>query len=280
VPANDLNDQADDGDKSRDYVGIRWGISVTGFQRGSEVHRAAVDAYNRFLAVGTAQTQRLQNLLFALPENGLEPCIRILSGVQSLDAETMSAAAQACGGAPVSTDPTVVTALQEAIQRARIQADSRYFGIDVRADFGDLTLAAVDTARGVSFAGAAAWGRRFGFAENATTGVRAFLGSRFWELEGSDEGNLAIEGGLGFEAIRYYDLQRLTLLAQFDFRRQIDSAVEGGNETRIDLRGSINVPVTATTSVALNFSRPIIGEGPGPVLSIKANWRLLWSEAF
>jgi hypothetical protein len=286
VPASDFEDGdadgggEDDSGEGVDYVGIRWGLNMTGLQRGSQLHRAVVSAYDAFLATGTTQTQQIQSLLARLSPDNLEPCIRALVETNSLNQDATGKITQTCGGAPIAADPAVITALQGAIRAARIQADSKYFGLDLRADFGDLSLAGVDTVSGTALFAGLGWGRRFSRGEDATAGVRAHLGARYWDADGEDDSNVAVEGGLAFEAIRFYNYQRLTMVGGLDFQHRTDGALPDDEETSINLRGTLNVPVTPTTSVTINLAAPLKGERRGPVLSIKANWRLLWSRSF
>lgn len=284
VPVSDMDDgEGDDargGGEAVDYVGIRWGLNITGLRRGSVLHRAVVAAYNRFLGAGTPQILRIQNLLSTLPSENLEPCIRILAETQSLDEAAVGRITQTCGGAPIAADPTVIAGLREAIQAARIQADSRYLGLDLRADFGDLSLAGVDTVTGTALFAGIGWGQRFMRQTDATGGVRTHLGVRYWDVDGTEDNNVAVEGGLGFESIRYYSYQRLALAAGVDFQHRTGAAASDEETTSIGLTGTLNVPVTPTSSVTLNFVAPVRGERRGPALSIKANWRLLWSQSF
>lgn len=284
VPVSDMDD-GEGGDaggdgQAVDYVGVRWGLNVTGLRRGSILHRAVVAAYNRFLGAGTPQILRIQGLLSTLPPESLEPCIRLLAETQSLDEDAVGRITRTCGGAPVAEDPTVVAGLREAIQAARIQADSRYLGLDLRADFGDLSLAGVDTVTGTALFAGIGWGQRFMRQADATNGVRTHVGIRYWDVDGREDNHVAVEGGLGFESIRYYSYQRLALAAGVDFQHRTGDAASDEETTSIGLTGTLNVPVTPTSSVTLNFVAPVRGERRGPVLSIKANWRLLWSQAF
>jgi hypothetical protein len=281
VPASNLNgNTVEDVTEGVDYVGVRWGLNMNGFRQGSEMYNRAVAAYNAFLAASGVSTRRVQNLLLALPaDDAVESCIRSLSQVQTLDEDAVSKITQVCGGAPIPIDASSITGLQDAIQQARIQADSRYFGLDLRADFGDLTLAGVDSVSGTSLYGGLGWGRRSVGSGNASTGIRANAGVRYWDLKDSAQSNVAIEGGLAFEAIRFYNYQRLSMVGGLDFRwRTTDSA--SGDDASLELRGSLNVPVLPTASVSLNLAAPLVGERRTPVLSIKANWRLLRSRTF
>ena len=55
-------------------------------------------------------------------------------------------------------DLEVAAQLRQELARIRRAADANYFGADIRMDFGDPTLGAVENARGRSFfAGLAAW---------------------------------------------------------------------------------------------------------------------------
>lgn len=279
VPMSDLEEGGGDGGDAADYVGVRWSLNINGLQRGSELHSAVVAAYNRFLASGTAQTQRVQGLLAALPAEDLASCLRVLVETASLDESSAGRITQTCGGAPIATDPAVITGLQEAIHAARVQADSRYLGLDLRADFGELSLAGVDTVSGTSLFAGVGWGRRFVRRAATTTGVRAHMGLRYWDPDEREENGVAVEGGLGFEAIRFYNFQRLTLSGGLDLRHRTDE-LAADERTNVNLRGSLNVPVTPTASVSLNLAAPVSGDLPGPVLTIKGNWRLLWSRWF
>lgn len=65
VPASDMDGDGADGenDAGMDYVGVRWGVNLTGLRQGSEMHQAVVAAYNAFLATGTSQNAQIQQLL-------------------------------------------------------------------------------------------------------------------------------------------------------------------------------------------------------------------------
>jgi hypothetical protein len=263
------SDEQDSG--STEYIGIRWGINITGLAQGSELHRSVLAAYDTFNARSTPAIAAVRDLLMTASQ--LEPCIRVLTQRQTLAEVDRGTVTQLCGGFPVLDYGTTAEALRDAIHLARIRADSKYFGIDLRLDHGDLRLPAVDTSRGTAlFAGVGA-GRRFLFRNNATTGVRGHLGVRYWDREGDGGVFNAIEGGAAFEVIRYYNLQRLTLMGGIDFRH-----LRNAEDPRtVTFRAALNVPVAATTSVTVNYVAPVAGEQIGPTMSIKANWRLLWS---
>jgi hypothetical protein len=285
VPASDLEGDGESGgeedDEGTDYVGIRWGLNLTGLQQGSALHQAVVAAYQRFLEGQHVQNLQIQSLLTkAASDADLNKCITALNAADLIDKATQAAITKDCGGAPDPDDPAIITGLREALQAARNQADSRYFGLDVRADFGDLSLAGIDTVSGTSFFAGVGWGRRSVRNTDAATGIRAHLGARYWDNEGEEKGNMALEGGVAFEAIRFYNYQRLTLVGGLDGRYQAEGADDGEEEASINFRASLNVPVTSTASVSVNLAAPLHGERRGPILSIKANWRLLRSTSF
>jgi hypothetical protein len=294
VPASNLEgdeENEEDNNEGTDYVGLRWGLNFTGLQQGSELHQAVVNAYNQFLNGQRVQNEQIRALFTAAEsDEDLKECIQAMDAAESLDAEALESITEACGGAPDPDDPNIITGLREAIEAARIQADSRYLGLDLRADFGDLSLAGVDTVPGTSFFGGFGWGRRSVRGTDAATGLRAHGGVRYWDVDDEEEGgeedddqddaNWSVEGGLAFEAIRFYDYQRLTLVAGLDGRWQGGGLADDDEAGSIHLRGSLNVPVTATTSVSVNLAAPLVGERRAPVLSIKGNWRLLRSRSF
>ncbi|HST63478.1 MAG TPA: hypothetical protein VLK84_32505, partial [Longimicrobium sp.] len=251
------------------------------------VHQAAVEAYNRFLSGLHTQNVQIQRLLRAAPsDDALKTCLGALAAAKALDADTRAEITKACGGAPDPDDPAAITGLQEAIQAARIEADSRYFGLDLRADFGDLSLAGVDTVPGTSIFAGLGWGARSVRNTQTSTGLRAHGGARYWDTDDEDEdqdgenANFAVEAGVAFEAIRFYDYQRLTLVGGVDGRLQTTGAADDEEKGSINFRASLNVPVTSTASVSVNLVAPMVGERRGPVLSIKGNWRLLRSRSF
>lgn len=279
VPAAAVDEGSD---AAIDYVGVRARINMTGMDQGSTLYRSVVQAYQRVLDSTGVEVADLIGLFEQAP--ALEACARVLVATRTLDAGTQASIEGACGRSPLPAPDSVYAALGAALRQARIAADSRYFGMDLRGDFGDLSLAGFDTTDGTSLFGGVAAGRRFLFRQNAAAGIRARLGARYVDPHSGAGARFALEGGVGFEFIRYYDFQRISLVAGLDFvlgpEAPPDTAAAAPDLRHLSFSAALNVPVTPTTSVTLSLGTPVGNDGGGPILSIKANWRLLWSEAF
>ena len=86
--------------------------------------------------------------------------------------------------------------LSRALSAVREKADSRYWGLDLRADFGDPTLGQVTDASGKFYFVGAAIGRRIGGGDGLSPlGYRARGGLRVASLDQPDTTHLAFEGG-------------------------------------------------------------------------------------
>lgn len=286
VPISDA-DKDEDGDV--DYIGVRWRINITGLSAGDSLFRAVAASFERILARGTGEAASIHAVLSSVPEDSMKVCIasllRSTSDSQSPDEISAAFAATAgpCGKAPFKLDESqsVYTQFAEDVRKARVVADSRYFGVDLRGDFGDLKRFGVDTLKGRSMALTVGYGRRFPFLNSqASNGLRANLGVRFVEPNGTSKSRFAGTGGLAYEIIRYYEHQRLSLVAGLEFEadNQSDSDSTSGEDV-VAFRATLNLPLAGTTSLSLSFGAPVAGAGrTGPTLTVKANWRLLWTQ--
>jgi len=286
VPTSDA-DRDNDGDV--DYIGFRWRVNINGLAAGEELLSAVSAAFTKVLEQGTEEQAAIKALLDNVDDDEYRACVEAVlrAGRAGLTPEELerglSAAGTACGGTPIdiaaSKEPYV--ALDEAIQAARIAADSRYFGLDLRADFGDLERFAIDTIAGRTLTVGIGLGRRFTALDNETsTGFRFNLGVRFVDPKGTTRAGFSATGGASFEMTRYYDNQRLSLNGGLEFQADVQGDSDGATTNDyLAFRGSLNIPLAGTTSATVTFGTPIAGgTGMGPTLSVKANWRLLFAR--
>jgi hypothetical protein len=126
-----------------------------------------------------------------------------------------------------------------------------------------------------------AFGRRFPFLNSvASNGFRGNLGAKYFDPNGTAKARFGAAGGVAYEAIRYYEHQRLSWTAGLEFEVDTNNDDDDvGSRDAIAFRTSLNVPLAGTTSMTVSFGTPIAGSTHlGPTLTVKANWRLLWTR--
>jgi hypothetical protein len=281
VPSSN-SDADNDGDI--DYVGVRWRFNVRGLSAGSALIRDVQAAFQGILRQSTAEVVAIDSLLTSVSASAFDSCFDSLMRagrtgrtVEELEAG-VAAVRSACGGSPLGAyGISPYRQLDENIRRARVAADSRYFGFDVRADFGALDRFGVDTIPGRSLTAAFGFGRRFPTLSGETSsGIRASLGLRFIDPNGTPASGFAAAGGISYETVRYYDHQRLSATAGLEFQAGAGETATPAGRNYLAFRGSLNVPIAGMTSATVSFATPVAGGGDmRPTLSVKANWRLL-----
>jgi hypothetical protein len=184
-----------------------------------------------------------------------------------------------CDGAvDLEADPEVYAEMRSRIAEAREEADSRYLGLDVRADLGDPTLSGLVPARTRSLTAGLAAGRRIlsGATGGTSAGFRARAGLRYVGLPDSGPTSFAFDGGLGFELNRPLEGQApISASAGLEFRYGGESADETRLQTNYTVfRFALNVPVAGGAGVSVGVSAPIDGH-ISPTLTVNFNWSLL-----
>jgi len=237
LPVNDLDR---DKDGVVDYVGARLRLNFTGAASG----RRILDAGTAFLKTVQAQADQVNEIHRAfLRAADITACAEALADDET-DAGDVT---QACGG-PVDlrADPALYRTMRDEIAAARAEADARYFGLDLRADFGDPTLGAVEHASATAINAGFAWGRRLiGDDPLATTaGIRARAGLRYAHLRDLGNTSFAFDGGLGFEFRRPLDeSSEAVVSAGFEFRYGGAGEVEEELQTNYTVfRAAITIP--------------------------------------
>ncbi len=263
-----------DRDGKVDYFGLRLRLSMTGLASGSALMRTATDSFRTIVETDAALTLQLRDRLEAMRDP--VSCANALLADQA-DAAAME---KGCDGrVDFTTSPERHEHLAAVLMRAREEADSKYFGLDLRLDIGDPTLGAVAGASGTALFGGLAAGRRYNFSKDGLTtgGLKARLGVRFNQLDlDSSATSFSADGGIGFEMQRPYENQRLSVSTGAEFRVGKGGVYQAQAQTNfLLLRASLAVPMFAGNSVTLNFAAPVAGKSVSPVLTVGMNWGLL-----
>ena len=272
-------DADEDGDI--DYFGVRLRINMTGVGAGSRIMREARDEFRRLVSMEDASAVRLETGFLRLEvrsPDALPQCVDTLLSESPEAAEVT----ESCG-----SDLLVVLEGEEyeefrnQLADIRRKADARYFGLDIRLDFGDPTLGAVPNASGTSITGGLAFGREFiaSSAHGASSGLKGRFGIRFTDLEEVDKTSFALDGGLAFEARRPLETGGTVVLSSgFEFRFADEDSMRSELQTDfLIFRASLLVPITGSTGISIAVGAPLIGESVSPTLTISANWGLLLS---
>jgi hypothetical protein len=272
-PMNDV-DGDDDGDL--DYFGARLRVNLTGLSAGDEVWEAASETFESLLQRETNAAINLRRLLESMNQERMRACAEAIGsdqGYQVVEAE--------CGKGLATPSEADYRAFQAALDRARVEADAEYFGLDLRVETGDPTLGAVENASVTSLNAGVSFGRQF-VGEDPdplapSSGFRLRASARYAELTSLDRTSFAFEAGGAFVLKRPIAIdQALTLSGGLELRAG-DS--EEGMEAQfqsdyLSLRASLNVPVTRQTTISIAFGHPIWGDQVSRALSITGDWRL------
>ena len=254
------------------YFGARLRVNVQGLASGSEVWDRAEELVANWISRGGRNVARIQELLASAPD--LMACAVALKN----DAGE-SAVAAGCGRSfSLEVDLEEAEELRGQLVRVRREADSRYFGADIRYDHGDPTLGEIAGASGDFLFAGVSYGRRLGgrLADGAAFGVRSRIGVRHARLDIASTSEFAAEGGFGFDVSRALDDNEITGSAALEFRYGNAAAgLEDLLQTNfVVFRGSFLLPVTAGHSISLNFGAPVSGD-VSPTLSVNFNWGVL-----
>jgi hypothetical protein len=251
-------------------------VNLTGLSAGSELW-AAAEGLRDLTVIETTETEALESALLDLDASRISGCAAQLRN----DAAAAEAVVAACG-ADLRPDLDLPTyeEFRASLAPLREQADSRYFGLDLRMDFGDPTLGAVPDADAVSINGGIAFGRQFVGVEPMapSLGLRARAGVRYTDLRDLGETSFAADGGLGFVLRRPVDFDKaIGLSGGFEFRfGDVDETLEAALQSDyVMLRAALSVPVTDQVAITLSFAEPLVGDGISQTLSVTGDWRLL-----
>ena len=272
VPLKKEHEESAEGDGGPDYVGARLRLNWLGAGAGEKLWQSADSLLTDWFAKSETQVQLILVLLREAPD--LKACASALAS--NAEAPVINAG---CGRPlQLGVDDNAAARLGLELERIRRSLDSRYFGADIRVDWGDPTLGAVENASGTFLFAGLAYGRRFTGADEGDPelGLRMRLGARHATLEHNDSTSFAVEGGLGLELARVLDQQEVTAAAGLEFRY---GDGDGGSDKQFQtdylvLRSSLVIPVTPSNSLSIAVGVPVAG-AISSYLSVNFNWGLM-----
>ncbi len=287
--SNDNEEEAGKDDRAIDYFGARLRVNITGLSKGDAVYK---DAVEKFQAILNQRADIHGSIVKALTEAAdMAQCTDVMLRVAS-GAISRAAIEGACGGVILDLDTIdkQEDAFRKALREALFKADQYYWGLDLRTDFGDPTLGAVDSSAGTFFYAGLAAGKRFGNVDTRSVddtyfGLRGHVGVRFANLEDiKDDSHFSVDGAVGVEIKRPLESQDLQFAAGLNFRFGVSESENLKALSNLDqrlqtdyllLRLSLDVPITASNSISVSYSTPLGIGDIGPALSLNANWKLL-----
>lgn len=269
LPVDDLDR---DHDGTVDYIGLRLRLNLTGAGSGKKVKEAG----RAFLRAVQGEADLVNNVIAALQRSrDVDACASsLLSGRSSAATVTR----RCDGDVELEADPEVYGELRTRMAEARESADSRYLGLDLRADFGDPTLSGQVPAKTKSLTAGLAAGRRLlsGNGSGTSAGLRLRAGLRYVDLPAPVSSSFGFDGGFGFELERPLEGQApVSVSAGLEFRYGGDVSDETKLQTNYTVfRFALNVPVAGGSGVSIGVSAPIDGQ-ISPTLTVNFNWSLL-----
>lgn len=262
-----------DHDGRIDYFGTRLRLNFTGSKAGSAVLESAGKGLLKLVQSEADLLLKLDSVLQSAPDPG-----KCFDAVTADETDKATVARQCGREFAADIDQSRYASFREQMADARAEADSKYFGLDLRFDFGDPTLGAVKNARATSFDAGLAWGRQFLGADPraASLGLKARAGARYTHLDDIQETSYAFDGAFGFEGrMQLEQGQAIGASAGFEFRYGGKDAAEDELQTNYTVfRAALAVPLAGMTGLKLAVAAPI--DGPiSPTLSVNFDWGLL-----
>jgi len=269
-PVDDLDR---DKDGRVDYFGSRLRLNFTGSKAGGAVLKKVGEELQKLVGEETDLAFAIEKLLASAPNVG-----NCYDALLAEEANKARIAGQCGTQFAVEIDEKRYESFRQRMADARAEADSKYFGLDLRFDFGDPTLGAVDNARATSIDAGLAWGRQFLGADPSgpSLGLKARGGARYTHLTDIEETSYAFDGAFGLEGRRPLEQgQVITTSAGLEFRYGGEDATEDELQTNYTVfRAALAVPLAGMTGLTVAVAAPI--DGPiSPALSVNFNWGLL-----
>jgi hypothetical protein len=274
-PVDDVD--ADD-DGKLDYFGARVRVNFSGLSAGDAVWSKADSLFQEILDVDARLVNDIRDAMLAMTDPAA-----VTACASTILTQQIDSIQSVCGTSFdfSARDPADYGRLSRALAVVRDKADSRYWGLDLRVDFGDPTLGEVAGASGkFGFLGLAYGGRVGGDEERAgPIGYRLRGGVAVAALDQPDTTHFAVEGGAAVEVTRTRMHQQLSLSTGVEFRYGSDTGRDDQFRTNfLAWRTSLAIPVTEANSVTVSFSTALDGEdNTTPSFSIGADWGLLFS---
>lgn len=261
------------------YVGLRVlvnmaGLGVLSEPSGSHVYAASQTAL-KVQAASSSMLRRLRELL--------EKSSDVPGCANALLAKNEQAAQAMCGGAISLQEVTLANQeFLKAVGKARIEADSRYWGLDLRGDFGDPTLAGDEHRRGTYLSASMAGG--YAIVEGTRyIQPRWRLGATYAYARGvPEEGAVlgpykavyALDVAAGLELGTVRQAQRVKANVGLEARLAREDSV--GDTRYFLLNVGLTVPTSESSSLSVGISLPLAGSRPA-LLTLGGDLSLLLS---
>lgn len=258
------------------YFGVRARLNFTGVDAGDGLLKEVDSAFARAISEQANLTKHLKTALESLPDS-----LAIAQCAQAVLGSRYGESPAACRGAvTLGIRREVYDTLQHALLRAREKADSRYFGLDLRFDTGDPTLARDPAKEVTALQAGLAFGRRSLKADprELALALQGRLGVRYSDPKTPDDSVVwSLDGALGLETSRLMvndQPVRFTAGLEFRYANKPDAVAERNQTDYLVVRGGLAIPLVGGTSVSIGFTGPLTGD-VSPDLSVNFNWGLL-----
>lgn len=265
-----------------DYLGVRVRLNFAGIRQ-----RHVLDSAEVLFAKQADATARLAETLLVLLDSApqADSCVtELLSESGPGDARLLAKCGQAFDVTPVSN---VSAAFRRFTAHLRDSIDATYLGLDLRYDRGDPTFGEVAGLDGTFLFAGIAGGRRLVSRgdDQPSFGIRGRLGVQHITLDSGAvvtavTTGTTVDAALAFEASYPSAFRPLRLMGGLEYRSgaRIDSALDDAlNRHGMQLRISLDVPLTAANGIAVSYATPLSGGGK-PTLNVSFNWQLLLQE--
>jgi hypothetical protein len=275
VPISDASTSTD----KLGYFGLRLRLNLTGLKAGDRLLRQVDTAFKATIQMRADLLQQLTEAFEALGDSdAISACADAVVKAKGGDRPAE------CGGrVTLGFSETSYRAFREVLARAREQADAKYFGLDLRFDTGDPTLAGDSTRDVTALQAGLAFGRRsVGSDPRATAfGLQGRVGARYSQLRSqSDSVTWSLDVAVGFEASRLVSetqAVRFTAALEGRYAGESKAVAEQHQTDNLVLRGGLQIPVMGGTSITVAGTAPLTGE-VSPTLSVNFNWALLMGQ--
>jgi len=260
------------------YFGVRSRLNFTGVDAGDGLLKEVNAAFAQAITEQLNLTQHLKTALESLPDS-----LAIAQCAAAVLASTYGQSPAACRGAvTLGVRREVYDTLRRALTRAREKADARYFGLDLRFDTGDPTLARDPAKEVTALQAGFAFGRRSLKADPRAlaAALQGRLGVRYSDPKTPGDSVVwSLDGAVGVETSRLLASDqpvRFTTGLEFRYANKPDAVAELNQTDYLVVRGGLSIPLVGGTSVSIGFTGPLTGD-VSPDLSVNFNWGLLMS---
>jgi len=252
------------------YAGVRVRVNMAGIgalstASGTKVYQEAQQAA---LAVQTDSAEVLRRV-----RELLERASDVTGCADALMNRDTAAQERACGGTLDMTDLLLSNETFLArLSKARIEADSNYWGLDLRGDFGDPTLSGDASKLGTYISAGVAGGSAF-IKGDRYLQPRWRLGATYSYPRSTRVANYSVDAALGFEMGVVRRFQRIK--ANVGIEARVSKEDAQGDTNFYVFNAGLTVPTTQTTSVSIGLTLPLAGNRPA-LLTLGGDFSLLF----